>query len=137
MSKPTKQIKIAIAALIFLLAVVIIIGGYFYFKQRKQTTSFPIYYAVFLDNNQTFYGQLKDKEKPFVFLTDIYYIQTTKEENKSEAKANFSVVKFAAGNEAYGPKDEMYINKDHILKFEPLKEDSEVVKLIKEYKNKK
>jgi len=37
------------------------------------------------------------------------------------------------GNEIHGPADSMIITKDHILFIEQLKDDSKVVRAIKEY----
>jgi len=137
-----KKIKLIIFILIGLFVLSVIAGGYFYLKQNSGKDSRP-WYAIFLDNNQIYYGHISSKNDPYIKLTDIYYLQQAadqqaeQDKKPEEKKPSLSLIKFASGNEAYGPKDEMYINKDHILRFEPLKDDSEVVKLIRDYQNKK
>ena len=53
---------------------------------------------------------------------DLYLAQPTQ---------NLSLVKL--GNELHGPEDAMYINMDHVLFTEELKEDSRVVDAVKRY----
>lgn len=139
-----KKIKIIIIVLIGLFLLSAGVGGYFYYQQKKGKDSRP-WYAIYLDSSQIYYGHISGRNNTYIKLTKIYYLQQASPDSKEteektesgEKKPNLSLMKFAAGNEVHGPKDEMYINRDHVLKFEPLKEDSEVVKLIREYEKKK
>ena len=93
------------------------------------------YQAVFLSNNQVYFGKLSNLNSNFPTLSDIYYLQVTqvlqpKAPNSPAQQVN--LVKL--GGELHGPEDVMKINKDHILFVEDLKADSQVTNAIKDYK---
>lgn len=104
------------------------------------------YQAVFLSNNQVYFGKITNQNQAEVILSDIYYFTTLRSLQYGEDKNQlpdtpqmspdtFSLVKL--GQELHGPKDEMRINRNHILFIEDLKEDSKVLKAIKDYKETK
>jgi len=94
------------------------------------------YWAVFLTNEQVYFGHLKNLDTDYPQLTDVYYFILRKplqgQLEEEMAKLEPSLIKL--GNEIHGPVDSMIINKDHILFVEQLKDDSKVVKAIKEHK---
>jgi hypothetical protein len=88
--------------------------------------------AVFLTNNQVYFGHFK--WIPFqstIELTDVYYLQVSQplQQNSQEAQ-EVRVIKL--GSEIHGPEDMMIIPKDSILFWEDLKPDSAIVRRIKE-----
>ncbi len=92
------------------------------------------YQAVFLSNNQVYFGHLSNLNSNFPTLTDIYYLQVTQvlQPKATTAQNQINLVKL--GGELHGPEDLMKINKDQILFVEDLKVDSQVVNAIKDYK---
>ena len=97
------------------------------------------YQAVFLSNNQVYFGKLYNANSSYPTLRDIYYLQVTQvlqpRDPKSPAQ-QINLVKL--GGELHGPEDEMRINKEHVLFVEDLKSDSQVVSAIADYqKNQK
>lgn len=97
---------------------------------------FDSYQAVFLTNNQVYFGKLSRADSKYPVLKEVYYLQVTQalqprgqEETPTQ---NVSLVKL--GGELHGPEDEMVINRDHILFYEDLKPDSQVVQAIKQFK---
>ena len=83
------------------------------------------YQAVFLTNNQVYFGKLVNRNSQYPVLKDIYYLQVTqtlqpRDENQQPIP-NLNLVKLGA--EVHGPQDEMVINRDHIMFYEDLKED--------------
>ena len=87
------------------------------------------YQAVFLTNDQVYFGKVSNQSAQYVKLTDIYYLQTTQQLQPSgQPLPALALVKL--GNELHGPKDEMRVNRDQILFIEDLKEDSQVVSAI-------
>ena len=90
------------------------------------------YQAVFLTNNQVYFGKLAEQDRANVTLTDIFYLQVTQPLQPSQPNPNVTLVKL--GNELHGPMDWMKINRDHILFIENLRPDSQVVKGIEKYK---
>ena len=86
------------------------------------------YQAVFLTNDQIYFGRLKNISSDYLILSDVYYVKV------SEGGAG-QLVKLGAG-EPHGPRDEMIINQDRILFWENLKVDSPVIKTIQNMKQK-
>lgn len=96
------------------------------------------YTAVFLDNDQVYFGKLSTSGQVIV-LKDIYYIRLNQpqpqKEGEDQAQPQLSLVKL--GDQIHGPVDEMRVNADHVLFVERLKDDSTVVKAIKTEKENK
>ncbi|MBU4360809.1 hypothetical protein L6278_02680 [Candidatus Parcubacteria bacterium] len=103
--------------------------------------------AVFLTNGQVYFGKLEDVNGSYPTLEDVYYLQVqdvpiqpaepaTDEAGVQpavETQQQMILVKF--GTELHRPMDKMYLNKDHIMFFEDLRADSNVVAAIENYKN--
>lgn len=127
-------------------------------RQEQQVMEFleetGEWHAVFLTNGQVYFGQLADPDAQYATLSDVYYLQVQQGEtqpiaapqidpNNPEAQAQvveapqpspprLTLIKF--GTELHGPQDFMRINRDHILFWEALKSDSQVVQAIVNYK---
>jgi len=86
------------------------------------------YQAVFLTNDQIYFGRLKSISSGYLILSDVYYV-------KIDQSGAGQLVKLGVG-EPHGPKDEMIINQDQILFWENLRFDSQVVKTIQNMKSK-
>ena len=65
------------------------------------------YQAIFLTNNQIYFGRLKNISSDYLILSDVYYVKV-KEDGAGQ------LVKLGMG-EPHGPKDEMVINQDQVL----------------------
>lgn len=92
--------------------------------------------AVFLSNGQVYFGQASSMNSDTITVKNIYYLQVTQALQPdgtpaTEQQGELSLVKL--GNELHGPKDEMKINRDHVLFIEDLKSDGKVVKAIEKY----
>ena len=83
------------------------------------------YAAVLLDNGQLYYGKLVNAGSRFPELTDVYYIQSSVNQ---ETKAVTSVL-VRRGNEWHGP-DRMFLNEHHVVLIEPVGTSSKVAQLI-------
>jgi hypothetical protein len=130
------------------LALVVIIlvaaaAGYVVFKMPSVSAGGMKdgYQAVFLVNNQVYFGKLSNQNAQFPVLKDIYYlqvnqpiqpVQTAKGQPAPAANPEINLVKL--GGELHGPTDEMRINRDQILLVEDLRTDSNLVKAIDNYK---
>lgn len=116
----------------------------------SSTTKASGYSAVFLTNNQIYFGKLKNIDSDYPVLTDVYYLRVQRslsentednvkvEDKKSpvpEAKNELTLIKL--GSELHGPTDEIKLNREHIMFIEDLKEDGKVVQAIKNHKSKK
>lgn len=94
------------------------------------------YQAVFLTNDQVYFGKLSREGAAYPTLRDIYYLRVTQtlqpRDPNAQPTQQLQLVKL--GNELHGPQDEMRINREHILFVEDLKVDSQVVTAINEFK---
>ncbi|MEI7818852.1 MAG: hypothetical protein WCI47_01915 [bacterium] len=92
------------------------------------------YQAVFMTNGQVYFGKIKSLTKDSVSLSDIYYLQVQQQvqpDEKSKTKEDQQLSLAKLGGELHGPEDNMYINRDQMLFWENLKDDSKVVQAIK------
>ena len=98
------------------------------------------YSAVFLTNDQVYFGKVNKKNSDEVVLSDIYYLKVNQniqsQEKTSDTTQQPNIVLVKLGEELHGPNDVMHINKDQLLFIESLKSDSKVVKAIDENKSK-
>lgn len=102
------------------------------FKKNK-------FYAVFLANNQAYFGYLDSLKNDYVNLTDVYYLQLKEplQEQRSKVQKEPEMTLIKLGSELHSPKDLMVVNKKQVLFIEELKDDSKVVKAIKDYEAEK
>lgn len=125
------------------LAGLLLIGGLLAWEQFAPTPGVDSnkYQAVFLNNDQVYFGKVQDISDDTLVLTDIYYLQqgSNKQQSVGQAsetkdtdQANLSLVKL--GEELHGPQDEMRINRDQVIFWENLKENGKVAEAIKNYK---
>ncbi|KKS87977.1 hypothetical protein A3I36_00305 [Candidatus Giovannonibacteria bacterium RIFCSPLOWO2_02_FULL_45_28] len=119
-----------IAVLVLILAV--LFAGWW--KGWEAVFAKNTYQAVFLTNSQVYFGRLSDARSSYPVLTDIFYLQVAQPLQAGNPPAGGQVQLVKLGNELHGPKDEMRINRDHILFVEDLKPDSQVVKAIESFK---
>lgn len=82
--------------------------------------------AVFLENNQVYFGKLTDDGRTYVTLTDVYYLRTAGDLSGESGKINL----IKLGGELHGPEDTLHIPKDKILYWEDLQSSSQVVQTI-------
>lgn len=96
--------------------------------------------AVFLSNGQVYFGNITKDGSKEVVLKNIYYLQVVAGQTSSGlqpsdqtqgAQQSLSLIKL--GDELHGPKDEMFINKAHVVFIEDLRADGRVVTAIKKY----
>lgn len=123
----SKWLWAAVAALVLLLILALWWMGWLALGASK-------YQAVFLSNNQVYFGKLSSPKSDYPVLRDIFYLQVTQQLQPGEANQANGVQLVKLGNELHGPIDEMKINKDQILFIEDLKPDSQVVKAIEAFK---
>src|SRR5256886_11974880 len=85
-----------------------------------------VYQAVFLANGSTYFGKLQAQGDEWFLLTDVFYLS-------SSDQAGTQLIK--RGNEAQGPKEPMIIPAAQVLFIENLRDDGDVVTLIKKFKS--
>ncbi|TSC90619.1 MAG: Uncharacterized protein G01um10142_366 [Parcubacteria group bacterium Gr01-1014_2] len=124
---------LTVLAVIIGLLLVVILGFTVYSLFSKNTEETEkieqaTYQAVFLADKQIYFGKLRDIDSPYPVLDDVYYVRL-----EGEDETLGRLVKLGEG-EPHGPKNQMIINRDHILFWENLKDDSQVVQTIRNLK---
>jgi len=85
------------------------------------------YHAVALMNGQVFFGRIDALGTDYTVLRDVFYIQSRQNPDTKQV-ANVLIKR---GGEWHAP-DRMILNRQQVLLIEPVKEDSQVAKLIAE-----
>lgn len=136
--------------LVLLVIIAVVVGGAYYMVKRGPRGGAGLlpsaddaagkgYAAVFLANDQVYFGKL-EMDQTVLVLKDVYYIrlnQTDSTKTSSTEQPQLALVKL--GDQIHGPADEMRINKDQVLFVERIKDESTVVRAImqeKENRNK-
>lgn len=136
--------KKLLMTVVSVLAVIALVAAVWLLVVRPSSTASAIdgnkYQAVFFTNGQVYFGKLQSLNGDYMRLTDIYYLQAKSDEDNEESNpqrasnqdsSNVQLVKL--GSEIHGPDDEMILNKEQVLFFENLKNDSNVSTTIKSY----
>jgi|SRR3989344_1827672 len=131
----SKHIPIIIVCLIVVGFVAGVVGSSFLTDwlrydhyDKKEFIDSDTYQAVFLTNDQTYFGHLKNINQDYLILSDVYYVKI------SDSGAG-QLIKLGA-IEPHGPKDQMVINKEQLLFWENMRPDSQVVKTIQNMQQK-
>lgn len=146
-NKPSGSRKAIGLVIALVVALALLVGGLMLW-QAKDNKSAGLsaveegkYQALFLTNGQVYFGNLQSAGEEYVELTDVYYLQVQQDVQPAAEKPKtptdqpqVSLTKL--GNELHGPTDKMHVSKDQVLFWENLKDDSTVVKAIKDYKTK-
>jgi hypothetical protein len=130
--------------LFFIVLLAVVFGALYYFIFNSTKPNTNSYQAVFLNNNQVYFGKLSISGD-WVTLEDVYYLKatdtlqqtTTADSKKPVAPApnpgqKIELVKL--GNELHGPEDKMFIVRDKVVFWENMKAGSKVLEAIKAYK---
>jgi hypothetical protein len=138
-AKPRRKKKMSSKAWIWILLVLAIVLGVSgaYKFMGGGVMSGNGYYAVFLDNNQVYFGNLSHKKSAYVVLEDVYYLRVTQVLQKNDqgqdvAVPDINLIKL--GTELHKPVDKMEIQQDHILFIEELQKDSSILQAIDKYR---
>src|SRR6266550_2067997 len=83
------------------------------------------YQALFLTNGSTYFGKLQPQGDDWFLLSDIFYLSTSDQSGTQLIKRV---------NESQGPKEPMMIPRDQVLFIENLRDDGDIVTLIKKFK---
>ena len=85
-----------------------------------------LYQEVVLSNGSTYFGKLQEQGSDWFVLSDVFYLSVSEQSGTQLIKR---------GSEAQGPKDPMIIARGQVLFIENLRDDGDIVTLIKKYKS--
>lgn len=157
-----RQGSYALMSYIILLGIIIVLAAVLVFKPNISLPKWlpgggtnpaivaSDYQAVFLSNNQIYFGKVSNLNSQFPVLSDVFYLQVSqniqpgqagsqnvkigKENQPVPAAPQNELTLIKLGGEIHGPTDQIQINRDHIIFIEDLKNDSKVVVAIQQYK---
>lgn len=93
--------------------------------EERQLIDKDAYQAVFLSNNQIYFGHLTiNSLNNYLKLLDVYYIKVNERDQKKNQLVRLG------DTEPHGPNNEMIINKETVIFWENLKSDSPIVQGI-------
>ena len=123
-------------SVIFLIVTVAALAGWLVWSNAKSGATgidSSRYQAVFLSNDQIYFGKLSAFNNESFKITRVYYPEAqTVDENSTQkstaSQGNIKLIPIVDG--IHGPEDEMIISKSQILYYENLKADSQVAQLI-------
>ncbi len=84
------------------------------------------YQAVFLTNGSTYFGKLQPQGDDWFLLSDVFYLSASDQTGTQLIRR---------GSEAQGPKEPMIISREQVLFIENLRDDGDIVTLIKKFKS--
>jgi hypothetical protein len=99
------------------------------------------WYGVFINNNEAFVGHIKEADTQNITMSHIYYLTLEAKDASGNTIPTPSAEQFKPfikklGQEVYGPKDVIQINRQNVRYYSELRDDSDVVKAIVAYENK-
>jgi hypothetical protein len=89
--------------------------------------------AVFLTNDQVYFGHITALNSRYVALNNIYYLQTQGGNSTSTTTANNNVSLVKLGCELHKPYDRMVINRSEVEFWENLQGDGQVANAVKQF----
>ncbi|PSO43152.1 hypothetical protein BRC19_01900 [Candidatus Saccharibacteria bacterium QS_5_54_17] len=96
------------------------------------------YQAVFLTNDQVYFGNITKAGNGMMVLENVYYLQVDQQiqpnqrnaQNNQQQQPDVSLAEL--GDELHAPEDKMFISSDKVVLWENLKPDGQVAQAIKE-----
>jgi hypothetical protein len=90
--------------------------------------------AVFLTNNQVYFGKVTSLNRNYLVLNDIYYLQQQSSgTNATASSGNIQLIKL--GCELHKPTDQMVVNRSEVEFWENLQSDGQVATAVKNYQS--
>lgn len=125
----SKKIKLGLGIIVVSLVAVFM----FFFFNRSLPVDKDAWQAVFLTNNQVYFGKLSSLDGEYLELTKVFYLRSNQSINENtEDSGDLNLIKLGA--EIHGPEDKMYISRKQVIFWENLKSDSKIVNIINNYK---
>ena len=128
---------VTIVGVIILVLGVVVAGFYFAdkkgllnLKQEGSETS-----AIFLTNGQVYLGKILRKNGSYVILKDVYYLQTSKQEEgatEGTGTSKISMKPIALTETVLGTTSKIEISRENVLYIQKLREDSKILQVIQE-----
>ncbi|MFH1426693.1 MAG: hypothetical protein ABIG66_04690 [Candidatus Kerfeldbacteria bacterium] len=137
MTKKQWSFDVMMVPYILIVLTVILVGASLSMQklQFEKTTPKNTFQAVFLVNGQVYFGHLDSLSRNYFQLTDVYYLQQqeqlTDDAKNGEKETSIKVIRL--GEEIHQPENTIVIRKEHVLFWENLRTDSQIIDAINQY----
>lgn len=132
--------------IIFIAIIVVILGAGTVWSSKGDFSSWGkrgdiSWYAVYLTNNQIYFGHISSVRKDTIVLKDVHFAEANQEPTQSSVSKNFALQQapkqlvrmVRRGDDKVLSSDHtLFINRATVLYWEKLTSESEVVNLLKE-----
>jgi hypothetical protein len=125
----TRSVMSWLAIAVFAAVGVVLLGIFIFGALPGTSQRTPLetpYQAILLSNGQAYYGKLQALGSPYPVLTDVHYVVQRLVNQERKEVANVLVKR---GKEWHAP-DRMILNAAHIVFVEPVRQDSELGRMI-------
>jgi hypothetical protein len=132
----TTRQKISLGLVVLVLALLAWTSDWLIHKNELRVDTNQ-YQAVFLDNDQVFFGKLQNTHGEYLTLKNAYYVKSgeqssTDGQNAVSQPVSTQLVKVS--DSVYGPDDTMSIQSSKVLFWQNLKDNSKVAEAINKQK---
>ncbi len=124
-----KGIALLVVGIIVLVAIIVFLVMTIFISPARGDN----WYALFLTNGQTYFGQISKQNSDLIVLKDVHYLQMQQVpplEEGEEPQSQLSLM--SVKDEIHSPEGEVQINRDHVLYVQKLRENSQIISGIKE-----
>jgi len=124
---------------IVILIVLVLFASFIFYRTRLSgpaSTKSNVFSAVFLLNDQVYFGQITKETDNEIVLRNVYYLKanaTVDTQSSEENAANVKLSLVKLGDELHNPEDWMIINRDHVLFIERLRPQGTIMDAIRKY----
>lgn len=135
---PHKNFLQKLQWLFIVIIILTIIGGVYLsgiFNENKFSKNNQEWQAIFLINGEVYFGKLVKQNVYEIMVENIFYLQN-KEPLHQGANVNKNggdIALIKLGSEIHGPTDEIRFNRSQVAYIEDMKDESKIVKAIRDY----
>lgn len=109
---------------------IVVVGVTSFIISKNRSSNSGARDVVVMNNGQTYFGYLSDTDKPFVTLRDVYYPQDPASVKNTNQDIKKRVSLFRFGDEVFGPESVMHLNREDIVYFSTMRDNSKINEAI-------
>lgn len=134
-AQPTKKNHHWLAYLLIVIVLVLVAMVWWSMDQKSKVVTAMPYKVIYLDNNQSYYAKVAKEDDRYIYLDDVYYLQTEQQtvpavKEGDEPQVVQVPVLVHRGQEMHQPTGLLQISRDRIVAVEEIGTSSEIYKEI-------
>ncbi len=116
--------------ILLIAALIIVVGVISFVVTRNGSANSGKRSVIVMNNGQTYFGHLSDTDKDFFTLKDVFYPQDPASVRNTNPDVKKKVSLFRYGDEVYGPVSMMRINRDDVVYYSVMRDNSKINEAI-------